>query len=97
MNWFHAQIIAALKAKAKDKGTESSAGAPLKWGAVKDASPDELKEYNQVGKCSFNTVDDIRDRESDSSKKAEKAKKTKKVEKVDSFTGSHPLVTFVGA
>ena len=97
MNWFHAQIIAALKAKAKAKGQESSAGAPLKWGAVKDASQDELKEYNQVGKCSFNTVDAIRDRESDSSKKAEKAKKTKKVEKVDSFVGSHPLVTFVGA
>ena len=97
MNWFHAQIIAALKAKAKDKGTESSAGAPLKWGAVKDASPDELKEYNDVGKCSFNTVDDIRDRESDTDKEAEKTKKTKKVEKVDSFVGGKPTVTFVGA
>jgi hypothetical protein len=97
MAWFHTQIMTALKAKAKAQGNESSAGAPLKWGAVKDASSDEVKTYEQVGKCSFNTVDDIRDRESEKSASAENTKKTKKVEKVEPFTGAKPIVTFVAA
>jgi len=78
MNWFAGQIGQELKSKAEAKGGESSAGAPLKWGAVKtakEATPEELKEYEQVGKCSFNAVDDIRERESESSKKEATAEK----------------------
>ena len=110
MNWFHAQLVAALKAKADAAGTESTAGAPLKWGAITQKSAE-----SDVEKCHFGTVDEIaaRAKDEESSKSAEKAKKQEKtvkaeeveeikeVTKVDTtvepFTGSQPLVTFVAA
>jgi uracil-DNA glycosylase len=79
MNWFHSQLIAALKAKADAAGTESTAGAPLKWGAITQKSAE-----SDVEKCHFGTVDEIAARAKDeesSSKSAKKEEKAKKQEK----------------